>query len=116
MDWMGLVAREVAVLERESDTLHSWSEEIARMWRFTRSNGIHLVGRQGGKPALLAVDAFGPTWSHDGRWAYFTSERTGRAEVWKAPASGGPAVQVTMNGGMAPSESLDSQFLYFSRA
>src|SRR5664279_6492232 len=22
------------------DTLHSWSEEIARMWRFTRSNGI----------------------------------------------------------------------------
>src|SRR4051795_8478413 len=22
------------------DTLNSWSEEIARMWRFTRSNGI----------------------------------------------------------------------------
>lgn len=22
------------------DTLHSWSEEIARMWRFTRNNGI----------------------------------------------------------------------------
>jgi transposase len=22
------------------DTLHSWSEEIARMWRFARSNGI----------------------------------------------------------------------------
>jgi len=22
------------------DTLHSWSQEIARMWRFTRSNGI----------------------------------------------------------------------------
>ena len=22
------------------DTLHTWSEEIARMWRFTRSNGI----------------------------------------------------------------------------
>src|ERR1043165_7930839 len=22
------------------ETLHSWSEEIARMWRFTRSNGI----------------------------------------------------------------------------
>lgn len=21
-------------------SLHSWSEEIARMWRFTRSNGI----------------------------------------------------------------------------
>jgi transposase len=22
------------------ETLHCWSEEIARMWRFTRSNGI----------------------------------------------------------------------------
>lgn len=22
------------------ETLHRWSEEIARMWRFTRSNGI----------------------------------------------------------------------------
>ncbi len=22
------------------DTLHSWREEIVRMWRFTRSNGI----------------------------------------------------------------------------
>ena len=22
------------------ETLHAWSEEIARMWRFTRNNGI----------------------------------------------------------------------------
>ena len=30
----------VAQLITLGDTLHSWSEEIARMWRFTRSNGI----------------------------------------------------------------------------
>jgi transposase len=30
----------LAQLVSLGDTLHSWSEEIARMWRFTRSNGI----------------------------------------------------------------------------
>ena len=85
-----------------------------RLERNTHS--VYLVGRQGGKPALLAADAFGPAWSRDGHWVYFISERTDRSEVWKAPVSGGPAVQVTMNGGMAPSESLDGQFVYFSRA
>jgi transposase len=31
---------QLAQLATLGDTLHSWSEEIARMWRFTRSNGI----------------------------------------------------------------------------
>ncbi|MGJ5817557.1 transposase [Paludibaculum fermentans] len=30
----------LAQLVTLGDTLHSWSAEIARMWRFTRSNGI----------------------------------------------------------------------------
>jgi transposase len=30
----------LAQLVALGETLHSWSEEIARMWRFTRSNGI----------------------------------------------------------------------------
>ncbi len=30
----------LAQLVALGDTLHAWSEEIARMWRFTRSNGI----------------------------------------------------------------------------
>ncbi len=30
----------LAQLATLGDTLHSWSEEIVRMWRFTRSNGI----------------------------------------------------------------------------
>jgi transposase len=30
----------LAQLVTLGDTLHAWSEEIARMWRFTRSNGI----------------------------------------------------------------------------
>jgi len=30
----------LATLVALGETLHSWSEEIGRMWRFTRSNGI----------------------------------------------------------------------------
>lgn len=30
----------LAQLVTLGDTLHTWSAEIARMWRFTRSNGI----------------------------------------------------------------------------
>ena len=30
----------LAQLVALGETLHAWSEEIARMWRFTRNNGI----------------------------------------------------------------------------
>jgi transposase len=36
----GLRQSGLAQLITLGETLHSWSEEIARMWRFTRSNGI----------------------------------------------------------------------------
>ena len=35
-----LIPRFLRAVVTLGDTLHSWSEEIARMWRFTRSNGI----------------------------------------------------------------------------
>ncbi len=53
--------------------------------------------------------------SNDGRWIYFSSNRTGRRQVWKAPAVGGPAVQMTKNGGFAPLESPDGQFVYYAK-
>jgi dipeptidyl aminopeptidase/acylaminoacyl peptidase len=34
-------------------------------------------------------DDQGPRWSRDGRFIYFVSYRTGRAEVWRAAATGG---------------------------
>jgi transposase len=37
---VGLRQSGLAQLITLGETLHSWSEEIARMWRFTRSNGI----------------------------------------------------------------------------
>jgi Tol biopolymer transport system component len=59
-----------------------------------------------------------PSWSHDGKWIYFDSARTGAQQVFKIPANGGRAIQVTHDGGFAPLESpvcQDAEALNFSR-
>ena len=54
-------------------------------------------------------------WSRDGKSIYFGSNRTGRFEIWQMPADGGPARQVTKNGGQAAQESRDRRFLYYAK-
>ena len=46
---------------------------------------------------------------------YFDSDRSGRSEVWRIPATGGDAQQVTHNEGMAPLDSPDGKTLFFIR-
>jgi Tol biopolymer transport system component/DNA-binding winged helix-turn-helix (wHTH) protein len=62
-----------------------------------------------------AVDNSSPDWSHDGLWIYFTSHTTGTNQVWKVPAVGGKAIQVTENGGMSPVESPDGRLIYYAK-
>jgi hypothetical protein len=46
---------------------------------------------------------------------YFASERgDGVSNIWKVASSGGPATQVTRNGGVFALESLDRKWLYFT--
>ena len=54
-----------------------------------------------------------PSVSPDGKWIYFASRRTGRFEVWRMPAEGGEAMQVTRNGGSWPHVSPDSKEVYY---
>ncbi len=63
-----------------------------------------------------AVDDIGPSWSRDGRLIYFTSNRTGRNEVWRVTAAGGGDEQISREGGAIPQESLDGRTLYYLRA
>jgi Tol biopolymer transport system component len=57
------------------------------------------------------------TWSHDGRWIYFTSDGSGESQAWKMPAEGGAAGQATRGGGVyAAEESRDGSYLYFSKS
>lgn len=57
-----------------------------------------------------------PSWSRDGRWIYFASDRGGSWQVWKTPAQGGSAVQVTFGGGFAAFESPDGRDVYYTKS
>ena len=79
---------------------------------------IFVVGINGGKPRRLTNEPsieFVPSWSRDGKWVYFASDRSGQEQVWKLPTSGGQAVQVTRNGGFAALESPDGKFVYYAK-
>jgi len=52
--------------------------------------------------------------SPDGRWLAYTSDSTGRTEIWVRPFSGpGPAVRVSPNGGAEPVWARNGKELYY---
>ena len=95
--------------------LPRWSPDGERLAFFGRTEdgvGAYIVPAQGGSPHLVAADAIWPSWSRNGRWLYYHSDRSGRNEIWKSLADGTvPPVQVTLNGGYAARESPDGKFL-----
>ena len=98
-----------------------WSPDGQRIAFDSRPEGhsdIYVIDLEYRVPRRLTTDTANdvvPSWSNDGRWIYFASNRTGRRQVWKAPTEGGPAVQVTQNGGFAAFESPDGQFVYYAK-
>ena len=73
----------------------------------------------GGKPDGIVVDghinAF-PSYSRNGRWIYFVSDRTGEYQIWKVDQRGNSPVQVTAHGGWFPTESFNGRFLYYVKS
>ena len=74
---------------------------------------IDVTGGQ--QRAVSDYDVTFPSWSHDDKWIYFASRKSGRQEVWRVPSSGGTPTQVTRNGGGMPRESADGATLYYRR-
>ena len=56
-----------------------------------------------------------PSWSRDGRWIYFSSNRSGKHQIYRIPATGGDPVQLTREGGKMSRESFDGRVLYYNR-
>ena len=95
------------------------------------SKQIVFDSRVGGAPNVYVVDADGgvprkletgtrmnsvPSWSHDGKWIYFASGPTDPTlTIWRVPAAGGQATQVTKTPSFMPNESPDGQYVYFVR-
>jgi dipeptidyl aminopeptidase/acylaminoacyl peptidase len=81
---------------------------------------VYVIAADGGTPRRVTngtrFNSFMPSWSHDGRWLYFTSDRTGRHEIWKTPVGGGQVVQVTRTGGTGPLSSPGSEYIYYVKA
>jgi len=89
---------------------------LERDWRAPRA--LFLIDPDGGSPRPLLQDRFSngrPIWSHDGRWIYFASDRSGGWQVWKIRRSGGTPIQLTKQGGFAAQESDDGEYVYYSK-
>ncbi len=100
----------------------SWSPDSQNIALTVAQKGmkedIYVVSVNGGVPRRMTKDPAEdkwPYWSHDGKWIYFSSTRSGREEIWKMPSGGGEAVQITRNSGDIPQESADGKFLYYMK-
>jgi len=79
---------------------------------------IFVVSVEGGAPRRLTADASRenlPAWSADGEWIYFASNRAGDFNLWKMPAGGGAAVQITKQGAFGSFAAPDGKTIFYSK-
>jgi Tol biopolymer transport system component/DNA-binding winged helix-turn-helix (wHTH) protein len=76
---------------------------------------IHANGGSFHRLTGQGSDSVNASWSHDGKWIYFASNRTGQWQIWKMPSQGGDAIQLTRQGGFEAFESADGKSIYYAR-
>ena len=87
-----------------------WSPNGNRLVFTSRPGGqadLYTMGVDDATPRRLTedpTDEMAASWSSDGQSIYFSSNRSGSWEVWKMAVGGGPAEQITDNGGFGPQE------------
>ena len=74
-----------------------------------------VIDATGGRPRRITPEPWDkhmPSFSHDGKWIYFRSDRTGAYQIWRVPLAGGAAEQITRHGGFSAYESIDGKTLF----
>ena len=112
---------EELVVEQELPaTPMSWSGDRLVYWTSDpKTSGdiwsVALKGDQKPMPILQTrADERNPQVSADGKWIAYSSNETGRSEIYIRPFPEGPArIQVSVNGGVFPRWRRDGKELYF---
>jgi Tol biopolymer transport system component/DNA-binding winged helix-turn-helix (wHTH) protein len=117
----GLNPRQMSSVGGALTSDSSWSPDgktIVFDSRWRGLSDIYVVDVDGGPPRALTnghYNNYWPTWSRDGKWIYFMSDRSGGdgVGVYRMPAGGGDAIQLAPNGSWGfPFESADGKWIY----
>lgn len=79
----------------------------------TEGSGLRRLTYPGEDEKANRHGMWQPAWSPDGKWIYFSSDRSGRFEIWRMPSIGGPAELVTKAGGSSAYPGRDSEWIYY---
>ena len=116
-----LFAAATALVNESFSELSSSRQQIAfdSQEKSSATRDVYVVNAQGGSPRLLTPvgdhDYMVPSWSKDGKWIYFSSNKSGDWQVWKVRATGGDLVQVTKQGGYIAFEAPDGKAIYYGK-
>jgi Tol biopolymer transport system component/DNA-binding winged helix-turn-helix (wHTH) protein len=115
----GSNARQLTFVNGEHTGDPQWSPDgrfIVFSSASSGGSGVYLVSAEGGTSRELIADSHAngsPSFSHNGEWIYFVSDRGGEYQVWKLGTQREQLAQVTHHGGWFPTESMDGMFLYY---
>jgi Tol biopolymer transport system component len=97
-----------------------WSPDAREIVFDTVRNGhsaIAIMSADGSNPHVFAADPWDdmmPSWSHDGRWVYFTCRINGEVQVCRKPVGTGATMPIASKGGSDPRESPDGRFVFYA--
>jgi dipeptidyl aminopeptidase/acylaminoacyl peptidase len=80
-------------------------------------SAIAIMSADGSNPHVFAADPWDdmmPSWSHDGRWVYFTCRINGEVQVCRKPVGTGATMPIASKGGSDPRESPDGRFVFYA--
>jgi serine/threonine protein kinase/Tol biopolymer transport system component len=122
--------KRLAFYSNRSGSIQIWTCDASPRWS-ADSQRIVFDSNQGGGYQIYEVSADGiggpkalttgkssnfiGAYSPDGKWIYFSSDRSGAIEVWRLPSSGGEPEQVTRYGGQASMMTSDGAWIYFTK-